>query len=109
MMVKTGTFSSKLSLSVWEDDLRLLIFRVFDQDKDGCVTLAEFTEGLHKLNQSLPPEHRYRESDDSEARKAFKELDKDGSDDLSVEEWSSCLLARTLITSGRIHPLWRAK
>jgi Ca2+-binding EF-hand superfamily protein len=107
MMVKTGTYSQLLNGKSWEDDLRLMIFRVFDIDKDGVITLEEFRQGLHRLNASLPAEYRYRESDAQEAQKAFKELDKDGSEDLSVEEWTQCLLARTLITSGRIHPLVR--
>lgn len=107
MMVKTGTFSKVVNGKSWEEDLRLMIFRVFDIDKDGVITLEEFRNGLHRLNTSLPVEHRYRESDAEEAKRAFRELDKDGSEDLSVEEWRQCLLARTLITSGRIHPLVR--
>ncbi len=43
MMVKTGALSDKLNTGLWEEDLRLLIFRVFDTDKDGVVSLAEFT------------------------------------------------------------------
>ncbi len=64
-------------------------------------------EGLRRLNASLPASERYRDSDALEAQKAFKELDKDGSEDLSVEEWARCTLAKTLIQQNKIHPLWR--
>jgi hypothetical protein len=76
-----------------QDDLRTLIFRVFDVDKDGVVSLdgntlltrhkrsistltptylcAEFTTGLKKLNASLPIEQRYRDSDAGIARVVY--------------------------------------